>query len=150
MSNRPGRNEPCTCGSGKKYKRCCLPADEAAAREHAQQALLDDEAFGDAEFDFDVDDEDEEFEDFETDVPILDVRAITRVCYTRGFVTKQSELRSGRGVRVTEWEAPQIPQSVLDAIEREGLDLLEGEWGDRKIGNPMQGISSTSKPTIRS
>jgi len=21
---RPGRNEPCSCGSGKKYKRCCL------------------------------------------------------------------------------------------------------------------------------
>ena len=20
---RPGRNEPCSCGSGKKYKRCC-------------------------------------------------------------------------------------------------------------------------------
>ena len=20
---RPGRNQPCTCGSGKKYKRCC-------------------------------------------------------------------------------------------------------------------------------
>jgi len=19
----PGRNDPCTCGSGKKYKRCC-------------------------------------------------------------------------------------------------------------------------------
>jgi len=19
----PGRNEPCSCGSGKKYKRCC-------------------------------------------------------------------------------------------------------------------------------
>jgi uncharacterized protein YchJ len=19
-----GRNEPCTCGSGKKYKKCCL------------------------------------------------------------------------------------------------------------------------------
>jgi tetratricopeptide (TPR) repeat protein len=26
-----GRNEPCPCGSGKKYKRCCLPRDEAAA-----------------------------------------------------------------------------------------------------------------------
>jgi hypothetical protein len=25
-----GRNEPCPCGSGKKYKKCCLPADEAA------------------------------------------------------------------------------------------------------------------------
>lgn len=22
--SRPGRNAPCTCGSGKKYKRCCL------------------------------------------------------------------------------------------------------------------------------
>lgn len=20
-----GRNEPCKCGSGKKYKKCCLP-----------------------------------------------------------------------------------------------------------------------------
>ena len=22
--NRPGRNDPCSCGSGKKYKKCCL------------------------------------------------------------------------------------------------------------------------------
>lgn len=21
--NKTGRNEPCTCGSGKKFKRCC-------------------------------------------------------------------------------------------------------------------------------
>jgi tetratricopeptide (TPR) repeat protein len=26
-----GRNEPCPCGSGKKYKQCCLAKDEAAA-----------------------------------------------------------------------------------------------------------------------
>lgn len=26
---RPGRNDPCHCGSGKKYKRCCLRLDEA-------------------------------------------------------------------------------------------------------------------------
>lgn len=25
-----GRNAPCSCGSGKKYKRCCLAADEKA------------------------------------------------------------------------------------------------------------------------
>jgi tetratricopeptide (TPR) repeat protein len=25
-----GRNEACPCGSGKKYKRCCLQRDEAA------------------------------------------------------------------------------------------------------------------------
>jgi hypothetical protein len=26
---RPGRNEPCHCGSGKKYKKCCADKDEA-------------------------------------------------------------------------------------------------------------------------
>ena len=25
-----GRNQPCPCGSGKKYKQCCLQTDEAA------------------------------------------------------------------------------------------------------------------------
>lgn len=24
-----GRNEPCPCGSGKKYKKCCLDKDES-------------------------------------------------------------------------------------------------------------------------
>ncbi len=28
----PGRNDPCPCGSGKKYKQCCLVKDEAKAR----------------------------------------------------------------------------------------------------------------------
>jgi hypothetical protein len=32
----PGRNEPCHCGSGKKYKQCCLEKDEAKRR--AQRA----------------------------------------------------------------------------------------------------------------
>jgi tetratricopeptide (TPR) repeat protein len=27
-----GRNDPCACGSGKKYKKCCMESDEAAAR----------------------------------------------------------------------------------------------------------------------
>ena len=27
---KSGRNEPCPCGSGKKYKKCCLASDEAA------------------------------------------------------------------------------------------------------------------------
>ncbi|MCC6367014.1 MAG: SEC-C domain-containing protein, partial [Bryobacterales bacterium] len=36
---RPGRNEPCPCGSGLKFKRCCLnkphpAANAAAASEH--------------------------------------------------------------------------------------------------------------------
>lgn len=31
-----GRNDPCPCGSGKKYKRCCLLADEQASRPPGQ------------------------------------------------------------------------------------------------------------------
>ena len=30
---KPGRNDPCPCGSGKKYKKCCLAKEEAAERE---------------------------------------------------------------------------------------------------------------------
>jgi len=30
---KPGRNSPCPCGSGKKYKVCCLAQDEARERE---------------------------------------------------------------------------------------------------------------------
>jgi len=28
--NKPGRNDPCPCGSGKKYKQCCLSREQAA------------------------------------------------------------------------------------------------------------------------
>jgi tetratricopeptide (TPR) repeat protein len=30
MSSKPGRNDPCPCGSGQKYKRCCLQKDQFA------------------------------------------------------------------------------------------------------------------------
>ncbi|MFM9938228.1 MAG: SEC-C metal-binding domain-containing protein [Hyphomicrobiaceae bacterium] len=30
---KPGRNDRCPCGSGKKYKACCLTKDEAGERE---------------------------------------------------------------------------------------------------------------------
>lgn len=28
MSNKIGRNDPCPCGSGKKYKKCCISSDK--------------------------------------------------------------------------------------------------------------------------
>jgi preprotein translocase subunit SecA len=31
-AKKPGRNDPCWCGSGKKYKKCHLPLDERAPR----------------------------------------------------------------------------------------------------------------------
>ena len=33
-----GRNDPCHCGSGKKYKHCCLAKDEATEREARAKA----------------------------------------------------------------------------------------------------------------
>jgi len=33
-----GRNDPCHCGSGLKYKRCCLPREDAAAARAAARA----------------------------------------------------------------------------------------------------------------
>jgi len=35
---KPERNDPCPCGSRQKYKRCCLPKDEAAERAAAERA----------------------------------------------------------------------------------------------------------------
>jgi hypothetical protein len=43
---RIGRNAPCPCGSGKKYKVCCLPRDREAenARYLEHQAAASSEA----------------------------------------------------------------------------------------------------------
>jgi hypothetical protein len=43
-SARPGRNDPCHCGSGRKYKHCCLEKDEkkaAAARAKAAKTAAE-------------------------------------------------------------------------------------------------------------
>lgn len=39
MRNLP-RNSPCHCGSGKKYKRCCLPKDQQQQQQHKQGRIL--------------------------------------------------------------------------------------------------------------
>ncbi len=32
MTNKTSRNDPCPCGSGKKYKKCCLEKDQTSER----------------------------------------------------------------------------------------------------------------------
>lgn len=29
MAKKPKRNDPCHCGSGRKYKNCCIDKDES-------------------------------------------------------------------------------------------------------------------------
>jgi len=45
-----GRNDPCPCGSGKKYKKCCLEKNEQAAKR--MPAADDDEAGEDKELEY--------------------------------------------------------------------------------------------------
>ncbi len=36
-TDRTGRNDPCPCGSGKKYKKCCLPKEKETRRKEERQ-----------------------------------------------------------------------------------------------------------------
>jgi len=46
---RPGRNDPCHCGSGRKYKQCHLDKDEATLRAaRAKEAAAASPPAGDA------------------------------------------------------------------------------------------------------
>lgn len=37
MSEKAGRNDPCPCGSGKKYKQCCLGKDQQRSKPLGQR-----------------------------------------------------------------------------------------------------------------
>ncbi len=39
---QPGRNEPCTCGSGKKFKNCCLEKLEHNPRHYFNSRFMED------------------------------------------------------------------------------------------------------------
>ena len=39
--NRVSRNDPCPCGSGKKYKHCCLPKEVASRQTRPSPTITD-------------------------------------------------------------------------------------------------------------
>lgn len=39
-TKQPGRNDPCTCGSGIKYKKCCLTAQQGRVRDPSKLPKL--------------------------------------------------------------------------------------------------------------
>lgn len=43
ITKKVGRNEPCPCGSGKKYKKCCLPKHEEARKHLSPDQLQEKE-----------------------------------------------------------------------------------------------------------
>jgi len=40
MSSTIGRNDPCVCGSGKKYKRCCQEEGQSATATAASKTTM--------------------------------------------------------------------------------------------------------------
>ncbi|SHE55262.1 SEC-C motif-containing protein [Fodinibius roseus] len=40
MADQPDRNDPCHCGSGKKYKNCCLDKNDSPLKSNLQIAGL--------------------------------------------------------------------------------------------------------------
>jgi|GEM_PF-4504284 hypothetical protein len=41
MSEKVGRNEPCPCGSGLKYKKCCLPKDREKEKSKEEEITIE-------------------------------------------------------------------------------------------------------------
>lgn len=135
MSPKTGRNDPCPCGSGQKYKRCCLPREEAARLKAAREPELWD--LDDDDDDDGYLDEDDLFDPFGDEEPI-DLELIESVRYERGFVTSLAQAETGEGLRATEWAAPDIPAALLAALKAEGADGLGGVWGDPRAGTPIE------------
>jgi hypothetical protein len=130
-----GRNDPCPCGSGRKYKRCCLATEDLSAPEPQgqQQRLWADD--GEAVFgsgsgapdDLDA-----------VDLPAFDVGGVQRISYSSGFVETEEEAWTGEGLVTVIWTAPDIPTTILECLERDFVAELDGEWGDTASGTPIQ------------
>jgi hypothetical protein len=141
----PSRNQPCPCGSGKKYKKCCLEKDEAAQRARLVEVLPpvtgDDDEDDDVGSIGSIDDwlADPAVQDALDDVPpLFEPDDITRVTYTRGFAPSVAEFRRGTNVEVTDWQAPQIPPAVLESFEIEALEELPMHMGHPASATPVQ------------
>ena len=48
MIEKIGRNDPCPCGSGRKYKKCCLPSDIVSSAAQRPQFRFESGSYGGA------------------------------------------------------------------------------------------------------
>src|SRR3972149_694825 len=87
-----GRNQLCPCGSGKKYKKCCLPKDEAEDRETMLTPERLEAKDGDGEWLNGLEEEGDDLPEDDGWGLELDVETVTRVCYTHGMVQTVADL----------------------------------------------------------
>src|SRR5690349_19305500 len=96
-----GRNDPCRCESGKKYKRCCEPADRAA--ELAARRVVQDEALARAQAEKD------------------DARRISEACATR----REIELEDDAFIDESNAIVALIHAGQLDEAETRARALID-------------------------
>ena len=128
--NKIGRNDPCYCGSGKKYKKCCLAKDEEktleemkgdTAMEEGEEWEAEEEQTRQMVFDDmpeDAKEDEAEFEENEEDS--YDAKG-------------ENDIRDDTG---TDADVPSVRDSPYPAISKEEERIVD-EWWElyKEMGN---------------
>jgi len=145
-----GRNDPCPCGSGKKYKKCCLPKDRGQGKVDEDERNLRDailEFAASERFSYDwkraldmyrAGSEDVDFREFAEEVEFIDWVIHDYRCMSSGepLVTifareKASSLNERQRRILTEWQSTLFGVYEIVGISKgEGIrlkDIITGE-----------------------
>ena len=148
---RAGRNEPCPCGSGRKYKKCHLPADEAehAGVEAASSTHALDERlvirlcrFAQREFGKGWEDHEDDFADADEAVQLA--RPWSVYCYEVDGRTVVDAYLDARGRRCSREE-----RRWLDAQRAAWLSVWEVEAVDPGKTLTLHDLLSGERRTVR-
>ena len=82
---KPGRNELCPCGSGKKYKKCCSLKANNIDEEKLLKSLHTYNGFHYHDYDNDIEDEDDEEDDIDDDDSKYDAKIEEQVLFLRAI-----------------------------------------------------------------
>jgi hypothetical protein len=120
-----GRNEPCSCGSGRKYKKCCLAKEDAAIAVDPEIVALVDRANESGDWEPLYDPIDAAMAVFESGAPLEHVRFVEDRMPSRVPDTAEiAQLCTGGWLRRCEREiADVLDRYQLTLDERDGLRL---------------------------
>jgi tetratricopeptide (TPR) repeat protein len=148
---KTGRNDPCPCGSGKKYKKCCLanekPVLEAAPREAEPFPLFADPS--PPEFSARIPYATDEFMSRNPDSPVTKMELLARQAETeadRGRPEKSYELfRQAQALAPSDGEARNVLQDLEDlclsapGLEEKAIEVMvELEALNVRMGDRLQ------------
>jgi len=147
--DKVGRNDPCPCGSGKKYKRCCLEQQAAShnfwaqQRDASAQLTQDMLSFAEGKLSEQID---VAWEDFNmTDLPVpFDAYPGEEQIFMHYFLfhwdpqrTRRGKGRSRRGGIVTRWyevekagKLSEMEQLLLEQATTQPLSFYEVLWSE--------------------